>query len=416
MSKSKRNVHGPAVKALTPVEYKTGQQADVNWPYLHNFANTNIRVDSFADPLSDLQEQVRDLRAAKDDKAAETDADRKTTAKGLVAKLFGGWDQDVHRIPATIATVDEQKRAVAERRTQIENWRVLGTNEKTAVYGRLANFVQPFWFPNGFDGPATLPALITHDGHRRLFAAPAAAFARAHRHIDESGHLPIAVTVRGPLTEQEEVMVRVKGNLGHEIGRSDVSALDFVKIAYRLYHCTPQGREVDLLPFGKKSMVRVGFAIAQIDDLYREVNLYKRLMLAKPDKAEQYVPGESYIALEKISAWNDLQSIKTDVDWEQTKKVSERDGKAYDAAEIERWIATRMGGTAGAAAFSGADFKKLRGGDYTLPLNVIALCMEEKNRTALKVFDQQYGKTMQEALLAADFDLKMFKKEALGMK
>lgn len=426
---TKSKVHGFAVASkpsgkseakITPkvTDLAAGSETVVQWFDLHGFADKNIRADSFGNPLADLYDQVRPLGETDNgvgQKRPETDEDRATRHMkdgSLVGLLLPGWDREErHAIIVTVATPDEQRKAIQERRDTLIAWRGRGAEDNT--YLALAAFVEQYWFPRG---EAHLPRAIVHNCHRRTSAMPGAVFARAQRGIGIIGDYAVPVAVRQPMAALAEIDERLKENLGHNLGRSEMSPLDYLRIAKMIIDAG--GTESMLRKYGKVGEAQTAFRFMQVNNRFPHLHLYERAMLPRPqlgkgEKKYKYTePGTvetlaDGTEVESIGSFipystsmkEALQALLSDKDYKASGSMSSRASVPTTTEIVEDFAAYYTSGGRVKGGWTQNDTKALREATkFGLWLNIVGLCIDTNKQDLLRAIDKRFGKEFDDVL------------------
>ncbi len=394
-----------AVATAIVAAFTAGTESVAQWFQLHGFADKNIRAEngsSFGNPIADLFEQVRPLGDTKNGEGvtrAETDEDRKRIGNSLVGLLLNGWDQDErHAIVVTIATAAEQAKAVAERKAMLAAWRTSG--QEDATYLALVPFVEQYWFPKGEAAP---PALIVHNCHRRTFAMPAAVFARAQRGIGTIGDYSIPVAIRQPMGSLAEIDERLKENLGHDLGRSAMVPLDYLRIAKMISDAG--GTESMLRKYGKVGEAQTAFRFYTLHTRFPHCKLYERAMLPKGQptvkggKQYSYVKGESWLPY-STSMKEALGALLSDRDFKQSgTPMNNRDKVPCDSEQVESFAEYFTLGATVKSTWSQKETDRLqRATDYNVLFNLLGVAIGKNDFGTIDMLQKRIGKEV-DALL-----------------
>lgn len=206
---------------------------------------SNTRVDSFENPLSD--------------------AEGKPTSKGLCIPLSAGWDSTQGTIPVEPLPEKEGLRAVKQRQEQVA---------KMPEAYRAAYLEQ--WTDS--KGAWIRPRYKALAGFRRGLAFPVARNYTAGKL--EQGTPKDAITVRiyDGLTDLERLTLHTRENTFKTKGASRYSETDLLLVAKRILQSG--GKESDLVKAGvKRGMAQKLWAVVRLDSRFPNIHLVDRCMM-----------------------------------------------------------------------------------------------------------------------------------------
>lgn len=407
-------------------ELVIGSHVQLPWYALHSFEEKNSRTDSWKNVFSDLDNQ---LEAAKIDESTNEAKERGRTADGLIGPLLQGWDTVQGSLEVTIPTPDEIKLAVAQRRALLDNWKV----SVDETFKSIAAFVESFWFPGG--KPADIRGIVNM-GYRRMRAMPAVMYARYVRGIGTPGEYLIPCTVAAYATQLDSYMRHVYENLGKDVGRSQYSPTDYVKLAKDIV--TRGGTESDLRRIGKVGETQRAFALVGIDQRFPQVHLCDRvfapaLPLDKTTQQPFYWPAGSkpedcpkvndlpvtpaeaergspvnYRSMDK----EDLRAVLNGYAFGPgaTGKVTDRPRSPLTAKTAEAYAHYVTTGGKRPTGWNVAATKQFLGGNPSTFMQTLSELMADGNKDGVKKLLDSYASVIEKATLAAGFDKESFLK------
>lgn len=407
-----------------------GSHVMLPWYALHAFEERNSRTDSWKNVFSDLDNQLAAVTVDESGEAKE----RGRTADGLVGPLLNGWDTVQGSLEVTIPTPDETKLAIAQRRATLDGWKVSIDD----TFKHIASFVESFWFPGG--KPAPISGIVNM-GYRRMRAMPAVVYARYVRGIGTAGQYDVPCVVAQYSNALESYMRHVLENLAKDLGRSQYSPTDYVKLARDIVQ--RGGTESQLRAIGKVGETQRAFALVMIDQRFPQVHLVDRVFAPSlpVDKATQLpyywpagsepdacpkvndlplTPGEAergspvnYRSMDK----EDLRAVLNGYAFGPgaTGKVTDRPRSPLTAKTAEAYAHYVTTGGKRPTGWGRGDTKQYLGGNASTFLQTLADLMAEANRDGVKKLTDRYAKTIEESVLAEGFDKTEFLTE-IGVK
>jgi hypothetical protein len=233
----------------------------LNYASIHWFHRENTRIDSFGDPLADMDYKDDNRSFGKQG--------------GLVSALYDGWQTSAGVV--TVMTVDEYaklhnttKDAVIERINADRAATIAAWEQGEATKG-LALTARQVWLPNG------KPCKVTHVGNN-AYRRSLAIMGVIHRRNSQPGEpnytydVPCSVQSFGSLAE---ALIEHSKENAKDVGRSRYSALDQLEVAVRLF--SYNGKESDLraiMPVGTAQKV---WAIARLNNKYPQLRIVERM-------------------------------------------------------------------------------------------------------------------------------------------
>jgi hypothetical protein len=287
-----------------------------NYASIHWFLDTNIRKNSYRDPLSDLNFSIEN--EGKDDEIVKG-----TTSDGLVHPLWKGWDISQGACKVVAASAADAKRAIADRQEIIARY------EKNPATQPYAIVLREIWFPKGKPSEVKY---VANECFRRSRGVLGVIVKRAiladYKDYDTEYKIPVVVVTFANAVEK--LNSHVRENLGKDDGRSPLTEVDVFFYAKELINLNPgKAKEADLVKVGiKRGQAIKCFALATFDRKFPELNLANRILAGgKPkekDEAFAYSPS-CPLPLSKVKHEN-LQKLKNgwrynDTSGDATKKV-----------------------------------------------------------------------------------------------
>jgi hypothetical protein len=257
----------------------------VKYSEVHWLHDENSRVESFGNPLSDIDFKIEKPEGTND---------------GLVLPLYNGWDMSQgvckvlsveHAAQLRGCSIKELvAKCQAERQAQIAAWEA---KEETKGLAQTAKRV---WFPAG------KPAAVHYVGNecfRRGFAIVGVIHKRSVQPSfnGELGYdVPVIVTEFA--SELDRVISHARENTQKDAGRSEYAPLDYFKLAMQIV--AANGGESDLVRAGvKRGTAQKVHGTARLAWKYPSVRLAERIYLPAVESIEEY-SNNCYIPLSKI--------------------------------------------------------------------------------------------------------------------
>jgi hypothetical protein len=360
---------------------------------VHWFHYRNQRVDTFRNPLSDLNFKV--------EKEGDNEKAIGMTADGLVSKLSGGWnasqgittvrtledDAAAFVMPddtvVTISVEEVIERANAERQAMIDAWDA--SDDTKAV----ANVARRVWFPDG--KPVEIVA-IANDTYRRSVAVMGVL---ARRKAGDGISYTIPVNVVHFASELDRLLSHEREN-DKDGGRSKNSALDHLKFAANIRR--NGGKEAMLTAAGiNRGNAQKLWAIVGIAWKYPELNLIQRCFMQGPADGEplSYVPG-GYVPFSKLDKEQCRRMLKGYgfLDTNQTTPMQ------ITAEYIEnKYLASIItGNDRGPTAYNGKQINEVLGGHPVKLLQSIAKAIAVSDGNYFASLGDDMAKKLNEAL------------------
>lgn len=253
---------------------KLGQTATVDYAKIHWFHKLNSRVDSFGDPLVDIDakyERINGKVVAVERPKGKGAPTAEAWKGSLVQTLAGGWNNQQGNVTVEEITKADVAKAIAERKEQIAAWKKQGLHQ-------LAITAEGVWFPKG---KAVEPEYVANDHYRRGYSVMAAIMRRLEEGL--GAEYPILCTLTVFVDEKERIIAHAQEN-DKETGRSMYSWKDKLQTAYRLNRVG--GSEADLvraLGAGSRGTAQQLMRLVFVNAKAPEVHLYERCLLPTPD-------------------------------------------------------------------------------------------------------------------------------------
>jgi hypothetical protein len=253
---------------------KLGQTSNVDYPLIHWFHDLNSRVDSFGNPLIDIDAAY----TRENGKVVLVDrpkGDGAPTAEqwkaGLVQLLAGGWNGQQGNVTVEEIGKAQIPKAIAERKAQIAKW-------KESKLFKLADMADRVWFPKG---KAVEPLYVANDHYRRGYSIMAAIMRRNEEGLGTD--YPLLCTLAAFVDEKERIIAHAQEN-DKEGGRSLYTWKDKLQNAYRLKRALGTEADVNRMLGGNaRGTAQQLYRLLILNSKVPSVKLYERCLLPTPD-------------------------------------------------------------------------------------------------------------------------------------